>query len=275
MKRNVIALDFDGVICDSAAECVVSAYGAYVHAKGEKFDPMESAAPDYFREGFYRIRPLIRDGRDYVMILYLLDLGVPIEDQEDFDHALETRLPDLLDIFGVEDGPGLEAAFQRYRAGFRGRDEMGWMDRNPLYSGMLHALRQRDGDLSRVFVTTSKPSHVAKGILEHNGFMLPEGHALGKDMVGTSPDKNVHMRLVTEASGAGYEDIHFVDDQVAHLESAMGLGVNCYLASYGYTTEKQVDKARGLGIRVLEEGELAGWMDGLLGEAWTPSCQSQ
>ena len=267
MKRNVIALDFDGVICDSAAECVVSAYGAYVQAKGEKFDPMESVAPDYFREGFYRLRPLIRDGRDYVMILYLLDLGVPIEDQEDFDHALETRLPDLLDIFGVEDGPGLEAAFQRYRVGFRGRDEMGWMDRNPLYSGMLHALRQRDGDLSRVFVTTSKPSHVAKGILEHNGFMLPEGHALGKDMVGTSPDKNVHMRLVTEASGVGYEDIHFVDDQVAHLESAMRLGVNCYLASYGYTTEKQVDKARGLGIRVLEERELAGWMHGLLGEA--------
>ena len=87
MNRNVVALDFDGVICDSAAECVVSAYGAYVEAKGEVFDPMESVVPDYFRDGFYRLRPLIRDGRDYVMILYLLDLGVAIEDQEDFDHA--------------------------------------------------------------------------------------------------------------------------------------------------------------------------------------------
>ena len=260
MNRNVIALDFDGVICDSAAECVVSAYGAYVEAKGEEFDPMESVVPDYFRDGFYRLRPLIRDGRDYVMILYLLDLGVPIEDQDDFDHALETRLPDLLHIFGVEDGPGLEASFQKYRAGFRGRDEGGWMDRNPLYGGMKEALSLRDGDMSRLFVTTSKPSTVAKEILEHNGFTLPEGHVLGKDMVGRSPDKNVHMRLVSEASGVGYEDIHFVDDQVAHLESAMGLGVNCYLASYGYTTEKQVDKARGLRIEVLEEEELAGWM---------------
>lgn len=265
MNRNVIALDFDGVICDSAAECVVSAYGAYVQAKGEEFDPMKSEVPDYFREGFYRLRPLIRDGRDYVMILYLLDLGVSIADQEDFDHALETRLADLLSLFEVEDGPGLEAAFQKYRAGFRARDELAWMDRNPLYGGMLEALRQRDGDLSRVFVTTSKPSHVANGILEHNGFFLPEGHALGKDMVGKSPDKNVHMRLVTEVSGVGYEDIHFVDDQVAHLESAIGLGVNCYLAAYGYTTEKQVDKGRGLGIEVLEEGELAGWMGGVLG----------
>ena len=266
MNKNVIALDFDGVICDSAAECVVSAYGAYVEAKGEEFDPMESAVPGYFRDGFYRLRPLIRDGRDYVMILYLLDLGVVVEDQDAFDHALETRLPGLLNIFGVADGPGLEAAFQRYRAGFRGRDEGGWMDRNRLYEGMVESLSQREGDLGDVFVTTSKPSTVARGILEHKGFVLPDGHVLGKDMVGSSPDKNVHMRLVTEQSGARYGDIHFVDDQVAHLESAMGLGVNCYLASYGYTTEKQVEKARGLGIRVLEEGELARWMGGVLGE---------
>ena len=65
-------------------------------------------------------------------------------------------------------------------------------------------------------------------------------------------------------SKVSYSDIHFVDDQVAHLESAQGLGVNCYLAAYGYTTEKQVERARGLGIKVLEEGDLAGWMGGVL-----------
>ena len=266
MNTNVIALDFDGVICDSAAECVVSAYGAYVEARGGRFDPMASDTPDYFRDGFYRMRPLIRDGRDYVMIMHLLDIGVEIGSQEEFDRALETRLPDLLGLFGVEDGPGLEAAFQNYRAGFRARDQVGWMDRNPLYDGMAEALSRRRGNLDGVFVTTSKPSAVAQEILEHNGFHLPEGHVLGKDMVGRSPDKNVHMRLVTEATGLSYSDIHFVDDQVAHLESAMKLGVNCCLASYGYTTEKQVAKAQGLGIRVLEEAELAGWMGGVLAD---------
>ena len=97
MNSNVIALDFDGVICDSAAECVVSAYGAFLEAKGEEFDPLASPVPDYFRDGFHRMRPLIRDGRDYLMILYLLDLGVPMSDQRDFDDALEARLPDLLE----------------------------------------------------------------------------------------------------------------------------------------------------------------------------------
>ena len=72
------------------------------------------------------------------------------------------------------------------------------------------------------------------------------------------------MRLVTEASKVSYADIHFVDDQVAHLESAQGLGVNCYLAAYGYTTEKQIDRARGLGIRVLDEEDLPKWMGGVL-----------
>ena len=264
MNSDVIALDFDGVICDSAAECVVSAYGAFCQAKGERFEPMTSPVPDYFRDGFYRMRPLIRDGRDYLMILYCLDLHLPIADQKAFDDALEARFPDLLSLFGVESGPELEAAFQRYRAGFRERDEGGWMDRNPLYAGMTQALGDRGGEFGSVFVTTSKPSTVSRGILEHNRFVLPEGHVLGKDMVGSSPDKNVHMRLVTEAANVSYADIHFVDDQVAHLESAMELGVNCYLAGYGYTTGKQIERARGLGIRVLEEGELAEWMGGVL-----------
>ena len=46
------------------------------------------------------------------------------------------------------------------------------MDRNPLYPGMIQALSERQGDLGNVFVTTSKPSTVSKGILEHNGFAL-------------------------------------------------------------------------------------------------------
>ena len=45
------------------------------------------------------MRPLIRDGRDYLMILYLLDLGVPMSDQRDFDDALEARFSDLLGLF--------------------------------------------------------------------------------------------------------------------------------------------------------------------------------
>ena len=120
MNSNVIALDFDGVICDSAAECVVSAYGAFCQAKGEAFDPLASSVPEYFRDGFYRMRPLIRDGRDYLMILYLLDLRVPMSDQKDFDDALEARLPDLLGLFGVESGTELEAAFQRVPGGLSG-----------------------------------------------------------------------------------------------------------------------------------------------------------
>ena len=200
------------------------------------------------------------------MILYLLDLRVPMSDQKDFDDALEARMPDLLGLFGVESGPELEAAFQRYRAGFRERDDSGWMGRNPLYPGMIQALSERQGDLRDVFVTTSKPSTVSKGILEHNGFTLPVGHVLGKDMVGASPDKNVHMRLVTEAANVAYADIHFVDDQVAHLESAQGLGVNCYLAAYGYTTEKQIDRARALGIRC--------WKKGTYRSGWVGYCRS-
>ena len=127
MNSNVIALDFDGVICDSAAECVVSAYGAFLEAKGEEFDPLASPVPDYFRDGFYRMRPLIRDGRDYLMILYLLDLGVPMSDQKDFDDALEARLPDLLGCLAWSRGPSWRLRFSGIGRAFGGgMRPVGW-----------------------------------------------------------------------------------------------------------------------------------------------------
>ena len=99
-----------------------------------------------------------------------------------------------------------------------------------------------------VFVTTSKPSTVSKGILEHNGFVLCRtGMFLGRTWSGRHRIRMFTCGWLLRQSKVSYSDIHFVDDQVAHLESALGLGVNCYLAAYGYTTGKQVDRARGLG----------------------------
>lgn len=265
MNQNVLSLDFDGVICDSASECVVSAYGVFSSAKNNMPNLDPTQVPDYFRNGFYNMRPFIRDGKDYLLILHLLDLGVIVETQVDFDQEMTTRMPDLLKLFAVEAPEELEAAFQGYRSKLRHDNEDKWMALNPLYMSMKLALNDCLGWFEHIFVTTSKPTVVAEQILGYNGLYLPEGHVIGKDKVGLSTNKNVHMQMVSDISGVTYTDIHFVDDQVTHLKDAKGLGVQCYLATWGYNVAEQFSFARRLNILLLDESTLAEWMVGLIG----------
>ena len=263
MASKIIALDFDGVICDSAAECLVSAYGAFALVKGISFAPEADAVPDRWRDGFYRLRSFTRDGKDYLMVLHLLDIGTSIHTQADFDSQSEARMRDLLRIYGADSARDLDARFQESRSAIRLRDEEAWMKMNPLYQGVAEALdRCRDG-FDSIYVTTFKPTDAAARILRHHRVPLPEGQILGVDKIGESEDKNRHMERVRRMTSVPLGDIHYVDDQVSHLRAALGLGVRCYLATWGYNTDQQAEEARGLGIRLLVETELPDWMEGL------------
>ena len=263
MTDNILALDFDGVICDSARECLVSSYAAFAAAKGLDFVPELAQVPERFSREFFRIRPFVRDGEDYLKCLYFIDGGLSIRSQEDFDNRSSELLTEISGFYGVEGDRGLEAHFQQSRARVRERDESAWMDMNPLYAGMVEALTGRQGDLDSVYVTTSKPTDPALRILMHHGVEIPEERILGKDKVVKTIAKNGHMARVQELTSAPLEKIHLLDDQISHLKAASGLGVTCYLASWGYNTSEQWEEARNEGIEVLEEKDIPSWMRGL------------
>ena len=265
MPDNILALDFDGVICDSAKECLVSSYAAFAAAKGLDYVPELAHVPERFRREFFRTRHFVRDGEDYLKSLYFIDRGVSIRSQEDFDSGSSALLAEISDFYGVEGDQGLEAHFQRSRARVRERDERAWMDMNPLYGGMVDALAGRRGNLDSVYVTTSKPTGPALTILQHHGAGIPEDRILGKDKVTRTTGKNGHMARVQELTSVPLERIHFLDDQISHLKAASALGVKCYLASWGYNTRQQWRAARAEGIKVLEEEELSRWMEELVG----------
>ena len=265
MPDSILALDFDGVICDSARECLVSSYAAFAAAKGLEFVPELAQVPERFRLEFFRIRPFVRDGEDYLKSLYFIDRELSIQSQEDFDGGASELLAEISAFYGVEGDRELEAHFQRSRTLVRERDDGAWMDMNPLYRGMADALAVRQSDLDSVYVTTSKPTGPASAILKHNGAGIPEERVLGKDKVTKTTGKNGHMARVKELTAVPWERIHLVDDQVSHLKAASALGVKCYLASWGYNTPQQWKEAKAEGIEVLQQNDLSSWMERVVG----------
>ena len=133
MAVHILALDFDGVICDSAGECLFTSYSYYAPIAGLPSAPGLDEIPEGLRKKFYRIRPFIQDGKDYMLILYFITNGIPIEGQEDFDQSSRDHLDRVCQEVGAADAKQLEELFQRKRREIRTRNETAWLGLNPLY----------------------------------------------------------------------------------------------------------------------------------------------
>ena len=139
------------------------------------------------------------------------------------------------------------------------------MEMNPLYAGVEEGLRSCRRHFDRIYVTTSKPSDAAAKILQYQKIGLDADHVYGYDRVRRARGKNGHLAHLHELTGTPYSRIHFIDDQVSHLQSAAELGVGCYHATWGYTTPGQVKDGKAAAATPLQEDSVAAWMRRLLG----------
>ncbi|MDA1143001.1 MAG: HAD hydrolase-like protein [Planctomycetota bacterium] len=260
---NLLALDFDGVICDSAGECLYSAFNTYAAARGlQSAGSVSDIRRDWY-DTFYQMRPYIRDGKDYFVILYFLEHGIPIESQTQFDDQSAAVMGEVCSLAEVESTDELEQHFQDSRRAIRARDEAAWFDMNPLYDHMRKGLESRGPSFEGVYITTSKPTDAATQILYHHGIRIPESQILGKDKVKKTKAKNSQMEAVARAANIELSEILFLDDQVSHLTAAQKIGVQCFAATWGYITGAQVEEAVQAGIQLLSEDEVQDWMEGV------------
>jgi hypothetical protein len=77
----IFCIDFDGVICDSLAECYLSS----AYALGLSID-LRNLMVDPIYRSFQKCRPFVRSGEDYIMIQHWLHQGRKLPaDQKEFD----------------------------------------------------------------------------------------------------------------------------------------------------------------------------------------------
>jgi phosphoglycolate phosphatase-like HAD superfamily hydrolase len=256
---NVLALDFDGVICDSAGECLYSAYNTYAAVRGLQDAASVTDIRSDWYDTFYQIRPYIRDGKDYFVILYFLENEISVESQTQFDDQSAAVMQEVCSLAEVENKDDLEKHFQDSRRAIRAKDEAAWFDMNPLYDRMREGLDSLGPGFEGVYITTSKPTDAATKILYHNGIEIPEPQILGKDKVKKTVAKNSQMEAVASAANIELSEILFLDDQVSHLTAAQKIGVQCFVATWGYNTDEQVEEAVQAGIPLLSEDDISEW----------------
>ena len=252
---RVLALDFDGVISDSAPEAFVVALRTFVElSPGTALDPQAAAfdasqAPtlEAVRQSalyapFLELMPLGNRAEDFGVVLSALGEGRPVADQAAYDALRNIHAPDWLQAF--------HRRFYEVRDALSRADPEGWRRLMAPYAALLPVLRRRAHD-AVLAIATAKDRRSVGALLTLYGIdaLFDAERILDKE---TGVGKSAHMEHLRRHFGVDFPDITFVDDKVNHLDGVAPLGVRCGLAAWGYNGEREVQQARKRGYLVCQ-----------------------
>jgi len=239
---SVFALDFDGVLCDSARETGITGWKAATTL----WEDMEGALPPrLLLERYCHARPVIETGYQTILMMRL------IKDGEDPKELLETfphRIHEVVEKSGT-DVAGLKQLYAGVRDRWLQENPQEWLSLSPLYQGTPQALNERPPGTACYIVTTKQERFVTR-LLGHNGVPFDTGHIFGLDR--SMSKEAVVRRLMARHPG---RPIHLVEDRLATLKRFLArpdlVAVRLHMACWGHNTQAERREAMGLKIRLL------------------------
>jgi phosphoglycolate phosphatase-like HAD superfamily hydrolase len=261
---RVVALDFDGVIAESAREAYVVAVRAYLGLRpSTPLGPTEAGAAahspadhdfasDPLFVSFCALMPLGNRAEDYGVTLAALEAAVDLPNQSAYDAFFASCDEGFRRDF--------HARFYVERERLKTSDAVLWRSLQPPYPTVIDALR-RISALSTLAIVTAKDAASTRALLAAYGVadLFPANAVYDKE-TGTS--KRTHVARLREVVSCPFEAITFVDDKLRHLDDVAPLGVRCALAGWGYNGTRERIAAAGRGFEVLT---LEGMVPALLG----------
>ncbi|MFP6622037.1 MAG: HAD family hydrolase [Myxococcota bacterium] len=247
---QLLALDFDGVISDSAPEAFMVALRTYAALRD---DPevvqmqqrVDSCSVSEIREDslyarFVDMMALGNRAEDFAVEISLLVRGVDARDQASFDEAFAAEPAGFLESF--------HERFYETRGALRAADPERWARLLDPYPDFVSVLRRRARDVD-LAIATAKDRTSVHLLLRDYGIddLFPEERLLDKK-AGRS--KRAHLEHLHARTGVAYSEIVLVDDKLSHLDDVAGLGVSGVLAAWGYNGERGQRVAREHGHRV-------------------------
>jgi len=225
---EIIVLDFDGVICDSAPENAATAWRCCCRLWPEQFS---GAVPREQIERFCKeLRPYMETGYQSIIQTKLLWSGAPIAS---ITREFSSRLEELLASIG-ETKSSLKALFGGERDRWLSEDMGGWLDHNSFYPGAAEALCELLSR-GRVVILTTKECRFVERLMERAGVDFPKEEIFGLERI-----KNKETTL-SEMLQCG--TMAFVEDRLATLERVEAVpaleGVKLVYATWGYSTPEQ------------------------------------
>jgi phosphoglycolate phosphatase-like HAD superfamily hydrolase len=265
MAPGLLALDFDGVVCDGMAEFVESSWRTLAEVTGAT---LPVARRGELEARFAALRPIVESGWEMVVLL-----GILVESRTTEDPGLRdgvrwaTVREGYLRAHALESGR-IGAAFDAVRVRWIEKDARSWVARHRFYPGIAAWLTRLIAARELVYVLSTKGKPFLDALLAAHHVPLPPERVIGK--AEPKREKWDVLRQLAASHGVAPADLWFVEDRLATLRDlrrhAPDLAdARLFLADWGYIfRDRDPDAARAAGIPVLSlaqaTGPFAGWL---------------
>ncbi|XZN97633.1 MAG: HAD family hydrolase [Microcoleus sp.] len=225
---TILALDFDGVICDGLIEYFQTAWRTYCQI----WKPAQTAPDPDLASSFYRVRPAIETGWEMPLLIRALLTGIT-EQQILLDWP--NIVPHLMSENDLK-AASVGALLDGLRDNWIAEDLPGWLSLHRFYPGVAESLCRWQETSVKVAIVTTKEGRFVRELLQLAGVKLPSELIYGKEY---NKPKHQILREFLAASG---EDatIWFVEDRLKTLLSVKQQpdlsDVKLFLADWGYNT---------------------------------------
>ncbi|OUL30733.1 HAD family hydrolase [Nostoc sp. 106C] len=225
--KKVIALDFDGLICNGLKECILVSWNGYDGKDVSDFSAQGlEAIPVEFCERFKHCRNFAKHLGHFAVPLF--DYTTPIATQEDFEAVYQSINSDVIDEFTKN--------VTAYRHKVRREKEAEWLSSHTLYPGMETFLTTID---LPVYIVTAKDGDSVMKILSSAGIQFDESQIFGEQKM-----KIEAFRKITDLSGIPPHELHFFDDNILNVVEAQKAGYSAYWATWGYNAPDHIHIAK-------------------------------
>ena len=222
---DLLALDFDGVICDGLVEYFSSTKKAYQQIWSEPID-------DRLASSFYRLRPVIETGWEMPILLRALVLETPEAKIIDNWSAIASE---IANSEGLEKQQVVQK-LDGVRDSWIENDLDGWLSLHRFYPGVIELLQKAVSSVELYIITTKEGRFVQK-LLQQQGIDLSTSNIIGKE---SKRPKYETLRILRDRHQSQI-DISFVEDRLKALQQVARQSdldfVNLYLADWGYNLE--------------------------------------
>ncbi|MGB5960658.1 MAG: HAD family hydrolase [Coleofasciculaceae cyanobacterium] len=232
---TILALDFDGVLCDGMLEYFQTAWRTYCQV----WQPKNQRPPDDLALSFCRLRPVVEIGWEMPILLRALMLGIADSKILEDWSAIVQKLIESENLDAIDIGKQLDAIRDEWIE----TDLKGWLRLHQFYPGVIERINRilspekaSVENFTKLYIVTTKEGRFVNQLLQQQGIHLAESQIIGKECQRPKSKTLQELLKITENAS----EIWFVEDRLKTLqlvEQQFELNeVRLYLASWGYNT---------------------------------------
>ena len=230
---RILALDFDGVICDSADETARAGWlaGTVLWPEWAKHD----IPPRYIRE-FRKLRPLLHTGFESIAILKIIEENYSLSFIKSNYHFLIRQIFTSTQYNFDE----LKGLMDKVRGDWIRINEKDWLSRHRFFSGFDSFIPAALEKYDAVYILTTKHGSFTKRLLDYAGITFDYENIIGLEK---GMDKSESLRELADLyseSGSSEKrpEIIFLDDRYLTLEKIIKepelSDVKLFMPAWGY-----------------------------------------